>query len=68
VVFFYGIFPDAEANLAGAGLRLHFLATWWDVLAAAEAAGLWDAGTLEAVRAFLADPVAWSAAHGGRGA
>jgi orotate phosphoribosyltransferase len=68
VVFFYGIFPDAEANLAGAGLRLHVLATWWDVLAAAEAAGLWDAGTLEAVRAFLADPVAWSAAHGGRGA
>lgn len=68
VVFFYGIFPGAEANLAGAGLRLHYLATWWDVLAHAEAAGLWSPAERAQVRAFLADPVAWSAAHGGRGA
>lgn len=68
VVFFYGIFADALPTLADAGLRLHFLATWWDVLAQAETAGTWDSAELAAVRAFLADPVAWSAARGGRGA
>lgn len=68
VVFFYGIFRDALPTLAAAGLRLHALATWWDVLDRAEAAGLWTAGERAEVRAFLADPVAWSAAHGGRGA
>ncbi len=68
VVFFYGIFPEAQAMLAAAGLNLHFLATWWDVLAAAEAAAAFPAAELAEVRAFLADPVSWSAAHGGRAA
>lgn len=68
VVFFYGIFAGALPTLADAGLRLHYLATWWDVLDRAEAAGLWTAEERAAVRAFLADPVTWSAAHGGRGA
>lgn len=67
VVFFYGIFPSALDRLAAAGLRLHFLATWWDVLAEAEAVGTYAASDLAEVRAFLSDPVAWSAAHGGRG-
>lgn len=66
VVFFYAIFPGALDLLAAHGLRLHYLATWWDVLAALEAAGQHDAATLASVRAFLADPVGWSAAHGGR--
>ena len=66
VVFFYGIFPGALDRLAAAGLRLHFLATWWDVLAEAERAGTYPAGDIAEVRAFLCDPVAWSAAHGGR--
>ena len=68
VVFFYGIFKDALPMLADAGLQLHFLATWWDVLDQAEVSGSWGVEELAAVRAFLADPVAWSAAHGGRGA
>ncbi|MCU0837984.1 MAG: orotate phosphoribosyltransferase [Rhodospirillales bacterium] len=68
VVFYYGIFPEAQATLAAAGLNLHFLATWWDVLAAAEAAAAFPAAELAEVRAFLADPVSWSAAHGGRAA
>ncbi|MGF1640086.1 MAG: orotate phosphoribosyltransferase [Rhodospirillales bacterium] len=66
VVFFYGIFPGARDALAGAGLSLHFLATWWDVVAAAEAGGHFPADSIAEVRRFLADPVGWSAAHGGR--
>jgi orotate phosphoribosyltransferase len=66
VVFYYGIFPDADVALGRAGLRLHALATWWDVLHEAEAEGSLPAEALADVRAFLADPVAWSAAHGGR--
>ncbi len=65
VVFFYGIYPGSEETLAKAGLTLHRLATWTDVLAEAEAGQKFDARTLAAVRAFLAEPLAWSAAHGG---
>ncbi len=65
VVFFYGIFPDSEAALAGHGLRLHYLATWRDVLAEARAAGRFDAATLGEVEAFLDAPLAWSEEHGG---
>lgn len=66
VIFYYGIFPDALQSLAAQGLRLHYLATWWDILREAEAAEAWSAETLAAVRAFLLDPVGWSGAHGGR--
>jgi orotate phosphoribosyltransferase len=65
VVFYYGVFAETEARLAGHGLRLHYLATWRDVLAEARAGGHFDAGTLAAVEAFLAAPLEWSAAHGG---
>jgi orotate phosphoribosyltransferase len=65
VVFFYGIFDGAEAALAGHGLRLHWLATWREVLAEARAGAHFDAATLAEVEAFLAAPIAWSAAHGG---
>ncbi len=65
VVFFYGIYPGAEETLAESGLTLHRLATWADVLAEAEVGDRFDPDTLAAVRAFLANPLAWSAAHGG---
>jgi len=65
VVFYYGIFPDSLAMLAEHGLRLHFLATWRDVLEAARTQGRFDAATLAEVDAFLGAPLAWSAAHGG---
>jgi orotate phosphoribosyltransferase len=66
VVFFYGIFPGALTALDAAGIRLHFLATWWDVVREAEAGRHFPAESIAEVRRFLADPVAWSAAHGGR--
>ncbi len=65
VVFYYGIFPGTEPMLAGHGLRLHYLATWRDVLAEAHAADAFDIATLETVSAFLDAPLEWSAAHGG---
>ena len=66
VVFFYGVFAGAEADLAREGVRLHYLATWRDVLAEAEAGGDFPPEAIAGVREFLADPVGWSAARGGR--
>ena len=66
VVFFYGAFPDAEETFRDMGVRLHALATWNDVLAAATEGNDFPEKTLSAVRDFLDDPIGWSAAHGGR--
>jgi orotate phosphoribosyltransferase len=68
VLFYYGVFPQAEALLRELGIRLHTLATWHDVLPVARAQGAFPAPILAEIERFLADPVAWSAAHGGRGA
>ena len=68
VMFYYDIFPGSRDALEAAGLRLHALATWADVLAAARAAGEVDAGRLGAAEAFLGAPLEWSAAHGGAAA
>ncbi len=65
VVFFYGVFPGSLQTLAGMGISLHHLATWWDVLDASRERGNFSDAALAAVRRFLEDPVAWSAAHGG---
>ena len=66
VLFHYGIFPQGIAALKQHGVSLHALATWWDALAVAEERGYLAAEGLAAVRAFLEDPNAWSAAHGGK--
>lgn len=65
--FFYSAFPGGLANLEAVGVTLHSLATWAEVLEVAQADGTVDAAALGAVRAFLADPVAWSTTHGGAG-
>ncbi len=65
VVFFYGVFPGSLQTLAGMGVTLHHLATWWDVLDACKDRDHFSEPALAAVRRFLEDPVAWSAAHGG---
>lgn len=62
-IFYHDSFPGATGRLAAAGLRLHTLATWRDVLALER--GLTDADR-QVVSQFLADPIAWSARHGGR--
>jgi len=65
VIFFYGIFPGVEEALAAEGVKLHHLCTWHDVLAEARTRGIFDAATLGSVADYLADPLAWSGAHGG---
>ena len=65
VLFYYDIFKDAPEKLREHGLELHYLATWWDVLAEARLQAHFDNATLDAVEAFLNDPLKWSAAHGG---
>ena len=67
VVFYYGIFPDTVQKLGDHGITLHFLCTWWDVLAAARAGGHFDDVTLGEVEKFLTDPRAWQAANGAPG-
>ena len=64
-VFFYGIFKESPQIFADAGLKLHALATWQDVLAAARRRALFDATTLAEVEKFLAAPADWSRDHGG---
>ena len=63
VIFYYGIFPETEARLAGHGLRLLWLCTWRDMLAEARTSGAFDAETLAGVESFLDDPRGWQAAR-----
>src|SRR5688500_7251168 len=65
VVFYYDIFPESQKILADLGIKLHALATWWDVLAVAKAGGKFDAAKLAEVEKFMRDPSGWSTAHGG---
>jgi orotate phosphoribosyltransferase len=66
VIFYYGIFPETEPNLAKEGIALHHLCTWWDVLAEARAQGSFDDATLTEVEAFLNAPREWQAARMGQ--
>jgi orotate phosphoribosyltransferase len=68
VVFHYGIFPESMSSLGSEGVKLHALATWWDVLELAEAEQCFGDADLAEVRKFLEKPAEWSAAHGGAGA
>ncbi len=63
VIFYYGIFPDTVQKLGDHGVNLHYLCTWWDVLAEARADKRFDAGTLDGVETFLRDPRAWQEAR-----
>jgi len=65
LIFFYDIFPNTRENLAKHGITLHYLATWHDVLAEAKSGDYFDTKTLNEVEKFFADPLGWSANHGG---
>ncbi len=65
VIFFYDIFPDTRKNLADAGINLHSLTTWWDVLEVCKESGEMDDQSLAEIEAFLNAPEEWSLAHGG---
>jgi orotate phosphoribosyltransferase len=60
VIFHYGNFPQAIEGLRAKGVTLHALATWADVLVAAERRG-YTRDQLDQVRSFLTDPDGWAA-------
>jgi orotate phosphoribosyltransferase len=64
-IFYHDVFPGAAERLAQAGLTLHPLATWADILRS-PAAGHMSSQDRTELERFLADPVAWSTRHGGR--
>lgn len=64
-IFYYDIFKDAPDRLKAHGMTLHYLATWWDVLALSRKNGYFDEKTLSEVEAFLNEPLEWSSRNGG---
>jgi orotate phosphoribosyltransferase len=67
VVFHYDIFPQTAEMLRNNSIRIHSLATWADILRAAESSGHFPPHQRMEIEAFLGDPMGWSAAHGGAG-
>jgi orotate phosphoribosyltransferase len=59
VVFHYGIFPSSTATLAAAGVELHALATWHDVLELAHRRATFTPEQYRAIKAFLDAPEEW---------
>ena len=47
------------------GVRLHHLATWWDVLGVVKQGNYLATAQIYQVEKFLNAPAEWSAAHGG---
>jgi orotate phosphoribosyltransferase len=65
VIFYYDMFAETRENLMNHNLKLHWLATWWDVLAVSKENGYFDMKTLDEVESFLNEPLVWSGNHGG---
>ncbi|MEM6933715.1 MAG: orotate phosphoribosyltransferase [Pseudomonadota bacterium] len=65
VLFYYDIFADVPTKLAQQGIKLHYLATWRDVLAVARAGKYFDTSSMDEVEKFLDNPLDWSCANGG---
>ena len=65
VNFYYDIFPESKKTLADLNVRLHYLATWWDVLAVVKKDAYLPSAQIAEVEKFLHEPAKWSAAHGG---
>jgi orotate phosphoribosyltransferase len=65
VNFYYDIYPESKQILSELGVQLHYLATWWDVLAVVKKDGYLQPRQLAEVEKFLHAPAQWSAAHGG---
>src|SRR5262245_9219823 len=65
VNFYYDIFPQSKKVMKELDVTLHYLATWWDVLALVKRGRYLPAKQLREVEKFLKSPAEWSAAHGG---
>jgi orotate phosphoribosyltransferase len=65
VVFHYDIFAETKALLDANNIKMHALATWWDILRVARHTDFFDKDTLTEVESFLNNPMKWSSLHGG---
>src|SRR5262245_40513276 len=65
VNFYYDIFPESKKVMSELGVRLHYLATWWDVLGVVKKGNYLAPAQVDEVEKFLTSPAEWSAAHGG---
>jgi len=68
VLFNYDIYPHSRRAYADDGIALHALATWQDIFAVTKSVNYFAPERAKEIKTFLADPVAWSIAHGGAGA
>ena len=59
VIFHYGTFPQADAKLREAGLTIHSLASWADILELAQQRNILPPAELAIIQNFLANPEAW---------
>ena len=64
-LFFYGIFPEAHQRFDKGNVKLHYIATWRNVLEVAKQQKLFDDKTLSEVESFLDAPLEWSGRNGG---
>jgi orotate phosphoribosyltransferase len=67
VLFNYGN-DEAASIMKDLDVNLHYLCNWWEALETARDYKYFDDATLSSVEDFLNDPIAWSVAHGGKGA
>jgi len=68
VLFNYDIYPQSRRAYADSGITLHALATWQDIFAVTKSVNYFEPERAKEIKTFLADPIAWSIAHGGAGA
>ena len=66
VIFYYDIFTETKKLMTANGIKLHFLATWWDVLKICKKENYFSKDTLAEVEEFLFSPYSWSGKNGGR--
>jgi len=64
-LFYHDVFPGTEERLREAGLELHALTTSAAILQA-DAGKYFSPEDRAEIECFLADPITWSARHGGR--
>src|SRR5687768_5984092 len=65
VNFYYSIFPESKKILDDIGVRLHHLATWWDVLNVVKKDGYLKAPRIAEAGKCRPEPANWPAPPGG---
>lgn len=63
VIFQYGIFDAIHENLSPLGVRMHALATWWDIQEEARNGHDLPPAALDEIDGFLKDPCHWHPKH-----